>query len=198
MVALRKPNGSVRALVVGDVFRRLVSKALARHYAAQLQEACLPFQFGLSSRAGTEALYRCLRTATEIDPHATILSLDARGAFDHVSRQAMLGALQANPALTPLHPYARMWYGTDSAYQWVDEHGTVHTITQSEGGEQGDPLMPARWPNTPRSSSSSPHREREKPFSLTSTICTFWLLRHASVHCTAHWRRDCGNMRASS
>ena len=143
MVALRKPNGSVRALVVGDVFRRLVSKALARHYAAQLQEACLPFQFGLSSRAGTEALYRCLRTATEIDPHATILSLDARGAFDHVSRQAMLGALQANPALTPLHPYARMWYGTDSAYQWVDEHGTVHTITQSEGGEQGDPFMPA-------------------------------------------------------
>ena len=52
MVALRKPNGSVRALVVGDIFRRLVSKALARHYAAQLQEACLPFQFGLSSRAG--------------------------------------------------------------------------------------------------------------------------------------------------
>ena len=34
MVALRKPNGRVRALVVGDVFRRLVSRALAQHAPA--------------------------------------------------------------------------------------------------------------------------------------------------------------------
>lgn len=143
MVALRKPNGSVRALVVGDLFRRVVSKALARQYAARLQDACLPFQYGLSSRAGTEALYRCLRTATELDSQATILSLDARGAYDHVSRQAMLTALLQNRALSPLHRYASMWYGQESTYQWVDENGATHRICQSEGGEQGDPLMPA-------------------------------------------------------
>ena len=63
MVALRKPNGRVRALVVGDVFRRLVARALAQHFAGAFQDACLPYQFGLSTRAGTEGLYKLLHTA---------------------------------------------------------------------------------------------------------------------------------------
>ena len=29
-----------------------------------------------------------------------------------------------------------------SEYLWEDSSGTVHTIPQGEGGEQGDPLMP--------------------------------------------------------
>ena len=85
-VALRKSTGRVRALVIGDTFRRLVGRTLARLYAPALQRATLPFQFGLSTRAGTEAVHRCLQVATELDPQATILSLDAVGAFDHVSR----------------------------------------------------------------------------------------------------------------
>eukprot|EP00439_Symbiodinium_sp_Y106_P006500 s1645_g1.t1 len=63
MVARRKPNGRVRALVVGDVFRRLVARALAQHFAGAFQDACLPYQFGLSTRAGTEGLYKLLHTA---------------------------------------------------------------------------------------------------------------------------------------
>ena len=78
MVALQKPNGrGVRALVVGDVFRRLVGRTLAQTFAPQLQQACLPHQYGLSTRAGTEALTCVLRAAVEIDPRATILSVDA-------------------------------------------------------------------------------------------------------------------------
>ena len=29
-----------------------------------------------------------------------------------------------------------------STYWWEDDSGTMHTINQGEGGEQGDPLMP--------------------------------------------------------
>ena len=76
-----------------------------------------------------------LRAATEIDPRATMLSVDAVGAFDHVSREAMLGALLCHPDLRPLVPFARQFYGTPSSYTW----------TESEGGEQEDPLMPALY-----------------------------------------------------
>ena len=143
MVALRKPNGRVRALVVGDVFRRLVARALAQHFAAAFQEACLPYQFGLSTRAGTEGLYKLLHTATALDARATVLSIDAVGAFDHVSRQAMLEGLRSRPALAPLLPFARQFYGSASVYTWLDETGAEHDVTQGDGGEQGDPLMPA-------------------------------------------------------
>ena len=136
-------TGRVRALVVGDVFRRLVARALAQHFAAAFQEACLPYQFGLSTRAGTEGLYKLLHTATALDARATVLSIDAVGAFDHVSRQAMLEGLRSRPALAPLLPFARQFYGSASVYTWLDETGAEHDVTQGDGGEQGDPLMPA-------------------------------------------------------
>ena len=145
MVALRKPNGRVRALVVGDVFRRLVARALAQQFSEAFQSACLPFQYGLGTRAGTEALSKVLRVATELDPRATVLSVDAVGAYDHVSRQAMQEGLRSRPELAPLLPFARQFYGSESRYIWVDDAGNNHIITQGEGGEQGDPLMPALY-----------------------------------------------------
>ena len=39
-------------------------------------------------------------------------------------------------------PFVRLFYSEPSAYLWEDDAGTVHTIHQGEGGEQGDPLMP--------------------------------------------------------
>ena len=110
LVALRKPNGRVRALVVGDVLRRLVGRVLAQHFAPHLQAACMPYQYGLSTRVGTEAVSRLLRAATEASPRATVLSVDAVGAFDHVSRGSMLDALHGHPELQPLLPFARQFY----------------------------------------------------------------------------------------
>ena len=36
-----------------------------------------------------------------------------------------------------------MFYGQPSEYLWYDEDGNCRSVTQAEGGEQGDPLMPA-------------------------------------------------------
>ena len=38
-------------------------------------------------------------------------------------------------------PFVRLFHGTLSAYLWEQDDGTVHTIEQGEGGEQGDALM---------------------------------------------------------
>ncbi|OLP82880.1 hypothetical protein AK812_SmicGene36427 [Symbiodinium microadriaticum] len=118
MTALQKPNSrGIRALVVGDVLRRLVGRRWLR----------------------------VLRAATELDPRATVLSVDAVGAFDYVSREAMLSALLRHPDLRPLVPFARQFYSTPSSYTWTDDSGCSHVIAQGEGGEQGDPLMPALY-----------------------------------------------------
>ena len=42
MVALTKPAGGVRALVMGDVFRRLVARTLAQQFGEQFRQACAP------------------------------------------------------------------------------------------------------------------------------------------------------------
>ena len=106
----------------------------------------MPHQYGLSTRTDTEAVSRLLRAATEACPRATILSVDAGCAFDHVSRGAMLGALHASRA--PLLPsFARQFYSSPSVYihggMTTYDDGCAHDVGQGEGGEQGDPLMPA-------------------------------------------------------
>ena len=72
-----------------------------------------------------------------------VISLDGIGAFDHVQRSAIMQKLLATPELHSLVPYVRLWYGRQSRFLWTDDSGTVHEIEQGEGGEQGDPLMPA-------------------------------------------------------
>ena len=39
-------------------------------------------------------------------------------------------------------PFVRLWYLHESVFYWFDDNGKRHTITQGDGGEQGDALMP--------------------------------------------------------
>ena len=118
MVALTKPTGGVRALVMGDVFRRLVARTLARQFGAAFRTACAPFQYALSTRAGSEAVVRAVQTAIQADPRMTVLSIDGVGAYDHMSRASMLEALRAPAPLTGLLPFASLFYGQASRYTY--------------------------------------------------------------------------------
>ena len=81
-----------------------------------------------------------LQGLTELDHNATVVSIDGIGAFDLISRGAMLQALwDVSPAALP---FVRQFYGNPSRDFWEDDEGVVHEIDQGEGGEQGDPLMP--------------------------------------------------------
>jgi len=74
-----------------------------------------------------------------------VISLDGIGAYDHIDRAAMLGALRDLPNASVILPFVSMFYGKNSTYLWTDEYGVVHNIEQGDGGEQGDPLMPALY-----------------------------------------------------
>ena len=142
LVALRKPSGGSRGLVVGDLLRRLVARTLAQQFSQQLDAACHPHQYALSTRTGAEALVHTLQAKTQADTHLTVLSVDISAAYDTVSREAMLSALREVPQASALMPFVRLWYARESVYVWA-AGSQAHRITQAEGGEQGDPLMPA-------------------------------------------------------
>lgn len=74
LTALAKPRGGVRGIATGDAFRRLTSRALARHFATTFDMATRPYQFALQTRAGTDALAALLRASTDLDPTATVVS----------------------------------------------------------------------------------------------------------------------------
>ena len=143
LTALSKPNGGVRGIATGEVLRRLTSRVLARQYAEIFDTATRPFQYALRTRAGTDCLAAILRTASELDAPATIVSLDGRAAYDTVSRAAMFHKLlEVAPALVP---FVRGIYGRTSRYYWWNDAGERKEILQAEGCHQGDPLAPALY-----------------------------------------------------
>ena len=111
LTALKKPDGGVRGIVVSDVLRRLVARTIAKQYAEAAEKATAPFQYALRTRAGCECVAHVLQTLTDLDPNATILSIDGVGAFDLVSRNAMMEGLLRMEGGDRILPFVRLFYG---------------------------------------------------------------------------------------
>ena len=142
LTALSKPDGGVRGIVVGDILRRLVARTIAKQIAKKVEAATAPFQYALSTKAGCECVAHVLQTLTDLSPEVTVTSIDGVGAYDLISRNAMLEGLLGMEGGDQILPFVRMFYSGPSTYLWEDEMGVTQHIAQGEGGEQGDPLMP--------------------------------------------------------
>ena len=102
MTALSKPFGGVRSIAI--------ARTLAKQFMEEFEAECAPFQYVLSTRAGTDCVGHLLRVATDADPRVTVLTVDGIGAYDHVLRSAMLGRLASMPGARSLLPFVRMSY----------------------------------------------------------------------------------------
>ena len=142
LTALSKPDGGVRGIVVGDIPRRLVARTIAKQIAKKVEAATAPFQYALSTKAGCECVAHVLQTLTDLSPEVTVTSIDGVGAYDLISRNAMLEGLLRMEGGDQILPFVRMFYSGPSTYLWEDEMGVTQHIAQGAGGEQGDPLMP--------------------------------------------------------
>ena len=137
LTVLSKPD------VVGDIVRRLVSRTIAQQLATTVEKATAPHQYALSTRAGCECIAHALQGLTELNPEATVTSVDGIG--DLISRELMMTGLRDVTGGGEVLPFVRMFYGFPFEYLWEDDAGDVHKIPQGEGGDQGDPLMPSRF-----------------------------------------------------
>ena len=83
-----------------------------------------------------------IRATTDADPTTTVLKVDGIGAYDHVFRAAMLRRLVNMEESQVILPLVRVPFASPSSYQWFTDDGECRTVTQAEGGEQGDLLVP--------------------------------------------------------
>ena len=102
--SLFKNQTAESGIVIGDFTCRLVARCFAHQKAEAFQEASSTFQFALSTRSGAESVVRLLTAALELDPESTLVSVDGVGAFDTMSRQAMLQGLLRVPGRTSASP----------------------------------------------------------------------------------------------
>ena len=99
-----------------------------------------PHQYALKTKAGCETVAYILQELTDLDPDATVVSVDGIGAYDLISRNSMMAGLRRMVDGEQILPFVRAFYGQPSTFLWEDDTGEVHTIPQGEGGEQGGPF----------------------------------------------------------
>ena len=75
----------------GDMVARTMSQSAS---ALQLNVPPYPFHYAMTTRAGCDCVAHALQGLTEIDPEVTVTSIDGLGAFDMISRGAMLQGLR--------------------------------------------------------------------------------------------------------
>ena len=151
LVALRKPNGKIRPIAVGDVWFRLLGKCVAKGKAADAGKMLAPLNLGVGIPGGAEIivhaanLYARLLRARQAgaisldddeDPYC-LLATDFTNAFNTAQRREMADAiLQRFPDLLPLFNWS---YGHAADLRL----GTgFRACSSATGVRQGDPLGP--------------------------------------------------------
>ena len=111
ITALQKPNGGVRSIVAGDIIRRLVARTIAQQLSCVVEKATAAFQYALSTKSQGVCIAHALQGLKDLDDRATVLSIDGTGAFDLISRGAMLSGLRSVPGGDSVLPFVLQFYG---------------------------------------------------------------------------------------
>uniref|UniRef100_A0A0G4GRQ9 Reverse transcriptase domain-containing protein n=1 Tax=Chromera velia CCMP2878 TaxID=1169474 RepID=A0A0G4GRQ9_9ALVE len=132
----------VRPIVVGDVLRWWVTRAILLEFGIQFERHLGPLQFAVRTRAGTEKLFgiRCVQTYLQRSPSSAMLNLDASNAFNTCDRQVIMNQVYAH--FPQLYSFFALWYRTPSDLVFRDQSGLLRRIICEEGVQQGDVVGP--------------------------------------------------------
>ena len=139
IMALRKPNGSLRPVAVGETLRRLCSKVCVELMGSSLHSILEPVQFGVQTRFGCEAVVHTTQQRAHNfrdDPDRVLVLIDLANAFNCVSRGAVLSAVRTH------FPFSAPWADTCCRH---DSNMLIggSLISSQRGVQQGDPLGPS-------------------------------------------------------
>ena len=120
------------------MLRRIVARTVVQQIRTVVERATAPFQYVMSTRAGTECVAHALQALSELDPRATIVSIDGVSAFDLISRRAMMEALMELEVGSQILPFVRMFMRLALCKQsrtnfWRVGGDDIHVVTATCG-----------------------------------------------------------------
>ena len=137
LVAIDKCPG-VRPIGIGEVSRRIISKAILTIINADIQEAVGTHQLCVGQKYSCEAAIHALESIFDREATEGVLLIDASNAFNNLNRRATLANVQL---ICPAFANVLInCYRADPAL-YIDGE----TIPSSEGTMQGDPLTMATY-----------------------------------------------------
>ena len=138
LVPVLKKDGGIRPIVVGEVFRRLISKLCVAAVKGDTLNYFQPLQLGVGVPGGSEAVLHSFNRAirsTDLAPDTLLVLVDFVNAFNEVNRQAFLDIVHAKYPI--IYPWVFYCYSIGAPLFIYD-----NVISATTGVQQGDPLGP--------------------------------------------------------
>jgi hypothetical protein len=134
---MAKPEGGVGPIAVEEVLLRLVGRAIGRQQAEQFQHALQPFQFGVATPGGCEAVVHWVRAHLDVHPDHVLLQTDVENVFNCIHRSTIFSELRER--MPQLVRFFRATYGFESRLVYVRETRPVMIPSATEV-RRGDAL----------------------------------------------------------
>ena len=139
LIGIRKPDGKLRPIAIGDIWLRLASKVAMAQNNSRFSSFFKPHQLGVSIPGGCEIIATiCGLFRRHSKNNFVIKSMDISNAFNSIDREAIINVLQVE--FHSLVNYFLWSYGSES--QLFDSSGKFIGHSYS-GVKQGDPAGPA-------------------------------------------------------
>ena len=140
LIPLKKANGGIRPIAIGEILRRLIGKTILQNPLCKSQLSKLqPLQAGLGTPHACEMIAMGVQNMIQLLPTEgdwAVLQLDLSNAFNSVSRTAVL---EGAKALAPnTYNWLRFCYARPVPLYCGDK-----VLASETGVHQGDPLGPA-------------------------------------------------------
>lgn len=138
LTPLLKPGGGLRPIVVGSIWRRLVSKLAATTVGKEMAQYLGDHQFGVGIPCGGESILHSVNRLLELQgtqPHMSMLLIDFTNAFNLVDRTTLIREVRNRcPSISK---WVEFCYAKPARLYYCDA-----ILSSSQGVQQGDPLGP--------------------------------------------------------
>ena len=128
-----KKDGSLRPIVVGNIFRRLTSKVMASVVAPKTKDIFYPSQLGVGHRNGCESIIHSMVRGLQDNPDKYLLQVDLVNAYRQADRVEMFKQVEKH--LPECLDWVLSCYEVPSNMYFSDR-----VIHSAQGCQQGDPF----------------------------------------------------------
>jgi hypothetical protein len=137
LCALKKKDGGIRPIAIGNIFRRLAAKIGCYKLQSDLHSYLTPNQLGVATKLGCESCIHSVRTYVHNPENVgkILLKIDFSNAFNSIERDSMLQ--QVKDKTPSLFPFLNQCYREPSHLFFGN-----YIIPSVVGCQQGDPCGP--------------------------------------------------------
>ena len=140
ILAIAKPDGGMRPLIMHSIHRRIGLGAVAKATKIESMAASGVHQLGVGARDGCVKAYHATAALAELNPAKAIMSCDVSAAHQSLDRDWMMK--EVHDLCPVLERPLAVWYPQDepTTHLWRTSDGKIVDVPAGNGLDQGCPL----------------------------------------------------------